>query len=179
MHYYFILDGTIASLSHDSLRLYKRRSKSDGALNKQEPGKLKLQSTERRKQVQSLEMEEQSERKYTQKQARICKREKLLSIGRSDRATTTKYRLNRKSRSLGDLDCSDGNDVENDSHHTDLKRRYKPVPKLRSKESLRRIKLSSPSPPVSVIIIFKFFKINLIQHYLNDYCLNFIQAYKS
>lgn len=73
---------------------------------------------------------------------------------------TARYKLNRKSRSLGDLDCGemDENKVieeEDGSSSTcdalESRRRYKPVPKLRSKESLRRIK---PTAPVITVRLF-------------------------
>ncbi|XP_058810839.1 uncharacterized protein LOC131675742 isoform X2 [Phymastichus coffea] len=50
--------------------------------------------------------------------------------------------LQRKSRSLGDLDCSEMDERE----QLELRRRYKPVPKLRSKDSFKKILLSFHKP---------------------------------
>ena len=169
-------DCPTTTLSQDSLRLYKRRSKSDGALNRagggprrrdsyadprRNPSSASHMEISKHRDYQHYHYHQQQphvlERKYAQhetSQSRTSlKAHDESAYYRTDRVSqATRYKLNRKSRSLGDLDCSELDEKQEDggdtgttsSYETESRRRYKPVPKLRSKESLRRVKMSTP-----------------------------------
>lgn len=109
---------------------------------------------ERRKYTQKNESRGPVNRQYEFSQNPRRVREKLSSVGRSDRVSpATRYKLNRKSKSLGDLDSPDADEVGEPTSYNvcNLKRRYKPVPKLRAKESLKKSSRSGLPPPPSVI----------------------------
>ncbi|OXU26340.1 hypothetical protein TSAR_003130 [Trichomalopsis sarcophagae] len=169
------MDFPTTTLSQDSLRLYKRRSKSDGALNKRDPRRRDSVDSQQNNnnnnnnnnsssgsvnhtEIFKAKDQPHSERKYTQHETHqhqsMRRHNETPEYYRPERLNqTARYKLNRKSRSLGDLDCSEmdeNKEVEEEDGSSstcdalESRRRYKPVPKLRSKESLRRIKPTAP-----------------------------------
>ncbi|KAJ8676233.1 hypothetical protein QAD02_012019 [Eretmocerus hayati] len=148
------LDCPSTTLSQDSLRLYKRRSKSDGALNRGDQPLLRRDNSDCSKKnyhpatsshadisipLKDAYQQHSAERKRFA--YRVEPESNYLRLGHSSSgggSSSSRYRLNRKSRSLGDLDCSELDEPK--EAEPEARRRYKPVPKLRSKESLRRIK---------------------------------------
>ncbi|XP_011501866.1 PREDICTED: uncharacterized protein LOC105365413 [Ceratosolen solmsi marchali] len=144
------LDCPTTTLSQDSLRLYKRRSKSDGALNKRDPRRRDSVDSQRGVfEVKFNQQQQQLGRKYTQNEMQrgssglkhnVTSQEYCYRVERGSQAM--RHKLNRKSRSLGDLDCSEMEEdrPDDEAREPESRRRYKPVPKLRSKESFRKIK---------------------------------------
>ncbi|CAB0036128.1 unnamed protein product [Trichogramma brassicae] len=199
--------GSCITLSHDSLRLYKRRSKSDSALNRhhhhhhhhhqldnnngsnstgrrftsviadssssqqQSASIARPKSSHSHVEISSIrsnneQQQHRNSRYQPQQQQQQSARQSTESISHHYRphvaARSCINKLDRKSKSMGDLDCDDDEMMNDDdcmmmmeqqttyaSYERDNKRRYKPVPKIRSKESFRRLKPSLILPNAS------------------------------
>ncbi|XP_023314642.1 uncharacterized protein LOC106654185 [Trichogramma pretiosum] len=199
--------GSCITLSHDSLRLYKRRSKSDSALNRhhhrhhhqldnnngsnstgrrltsviadsssssshqQSASIVRPKSSHSHVEISSIRSTNEQQHRNSryqpqQQQQQQSARQSTESISHHYRPhvaarSCINNKLDRKSKSMGDLDCDDDDEMMNDddcmmeqqttyaSYERDNKRRYKPVPKIRSKESFRRLKPSLILPNAS------------------------------